>query len=367
MALPGSWTATPASLEVIEEFQREVAVVDLFGRPGHEHAPVGPHLDDELAAGQFYRDGGRALAGADQRDRGRGGAGAAGARLPHAPLPDPDLGLVLAEDLDELHVGLTREVLVLLDHGAHFVQRDELERPRRLDHGVRVADVDEREREAAAGGVQGLLDALSFEAAELLAAEARDAHVDGDHVALAERGDDLAGCGLEHHGVVAERALHTQLAGDHAHAVAAHLRLAAVGIEDRDREAVRAGRRADDHDAVRADAEVAVAEQAHALRRELERHLFSVHHDVVVAKALPLGELDLAEALARWRHPSRPPVRWKGRSHARLERILYHGRASTRASTFSATASGGRPAAGTWAAAGSLRSQVSWRRPRCLR
>src|SRR5450759_854598 len=346
MALPGSWTAAAAaSLEVIEELQREVAVVDLFGRPGHEHAPVGPHLDDELAAGQLHGDRRRALPGADQRDRGRGGAGAAGARLPHAPLPDPDLGLVLAEDLDELHVGLAREVLVLLDHGAHFVQWDELERPRRLDHGVRVADVDEREREAAAGGVQRLLDALSFEAAELLAAEARDAHVDGDHVALAERGDDLAGCGLEHHGVVAERALHPQLAGDHAHAVAAHLRLAAVGIEDRDREAVRAGRRADDHDAVRADAEVAVAEQAHALRRELERHLFGVHHDVVVAEALPLGELDLAEALPRWRHPSRPPVRWNDRGHARLERILYHGRASTRASTFSATASGGRPGA----------------------
>src|SRR5450756_2712977 len=115
MALPGSWTATPASLEVIEEFQREVAVVDLFGRPGHEHAPVGPHLDDELAAGQLHGDRRRALPGADQRDRGRGGAGAAGARLPHAPLPDPDLGLVLAEDLDELHVGLARKVLVLLD------------------------------------------------------------------------------------------------------------------------------------------------------------------------------------------------------------------------------------------------------------
>ena len=88
-----------------------------------------------------------------------------------------------------------------------------------------------------------------------------------------------------------------QLARDHAHAVAAHLGLAAVGVEDAQREACLAGLLADQQDAVRADAEVAVAEQAHALRRELERELLRVEHDVVVAEALPLGELDLAETL----------------------------------------------------------------------
>ena len=50
--------------------------------------------------------------------------------------------------------------------------------------------------------------------------------------------------------------------------------------------------------------EVAVAEQAHALRRELERELLLVQDDVVVAEALPLGELDLAETLPLRLHSS---------------------------------------------------------------
>ena len=140
---------------------------------------------------------------------------------------------MLAHDLDELNVGLAREVLVLLDHRPDLVERDELQGPRRLDHGVRVADVHEGEREVAAGGVERLLDAVAFEADELLAAEAGHAHVDGDLEALAELGDDLSGRGLEDH-PVADEALHLQLARHHADAVAAHLGLAAVGIEDAD-------------------------------------------------------------------------------------------------------------------------------------
>jgi hypothetical protein len=82
---------------------------------------------------------------------------------------------VLSQHLHELDVRSPREVLVLLDHGPDLVQRDQLERPRRLDDGVRVADVDEGEGEAAAGGVERLLDAVAAEALELLAAEAGDA------------------------------------------------------------------------------------------------------------------------------------------------------------------------------------------------
>ena len=78
-------------VEVLQELERAVAVVDLFGRAGHVHAPVGRDLDDQLAAGQLDRDRALAGAGAHQSDGGRGRAGAAGAGLPHAPLPDPDL------------------------------------------------------------------------------------------------------------------------------------------------------------------------------------------------------------------------------------------------------------------------------------
>ncbi len=90
--------------------------------------------------------------------------------------------------------------------------------------------------------LQRLLDAVPLEAGELLAAETGDAHVHGDHVALAKLGHDGAGERLEDHRVARDGALHAQLARHHAHAVAAHLGLAAVRVEDADLEAVLAGR-----------------------------------------------------------------------------------------------------------------------------
>ncbi len=49
------WLAELPLLKVIEELLGEVAVVDLLGRPGHEHAPVRPHVDHQLAAREAPR------------------------------------------------------------------------------------------------------------------------------------------------------------------------------------------------------------------------------------------------------------------------------------------------------------------------
>ena len=57
---------------------------------------------------------------------------------------------------------------MFLDHGPDFVQGHELERPRRVDHGMRIADIHECEGETATGGVQRFLDGLALDAAQLL-------------------------------------------------------------------------------------------------------------------------------------------------------------------------------------------------------
>ena len=85
-----------------------------------------------------------------------------------------------------------------------------------------------------------------------------------------------------------------QIAGEHADAVAAHLRLAAVGVED-----AHAGDRAGDRargsdvqqDAVGAHAKVPVTEQADGVRGQLARKRGLLDDEVIVAQSLPLGQL----------------------------------------------------------------------------
>ena len=207
---------------------------------------------------------------------------------------------------------------------------------------MRVAHVDEREAEVASGNVQGRVHGVIGEVGELLAAESGHTHVDGDRVAFAERGHDLAGGRLQDDRVAGQQALHLQLAGHHAHAVAAHLGLATVRVEDLQPVAVRAGLGTHDQDPVGADAEVAVTEETHTLRSQLEGYLLAVQHDVGVAQALPFGELHLAQTLPLGLHA------W----------ILLQMR---RRAMSAATSAGERPPAGILTASGSFLIQVSWR------
>ena len=74
------------------------------------------------------------------------------------------------------------------------------------------------------------------------------------------------------------------------------------GLKMRSAKRSAARRGADQQDAVGADAEVAVAQQAHALRGELEGDLVVVEDDVLVPQTLPVGELHLAGTLPVWLH-----------------------------------------------------------------
>jgi hypothetical protein len=70
-----------------------------------------------------------------------------------------------------------------------------------------------------------------------------------------------------------------------ARAVAALLRLAAVRVEDAHAEVRAVGWR-HEQNSVRTDATMAVADETDGLRRDLERDLRRIDHDVVVAEAM---------------------------------------------------------------------------------
>src|SRR3990172_2661403 len=80
-------------------------------------------FDVEPAAAKEDRYLAARVAFYDRGDRGSRSAGAAGKRLSCAALPDPHLYLVLGKHLYELDIGLLREELVYLYHGAVLLNR----------------------------------------------------------------------------------------------------------------------------------------------------------------------------------------------------------------------------------------------------
>ncbi len=184
------------------------------------------------------------------------------------------------------------------------------------DHGVRIAHRDGGHLEARP--VRGDRRAHRALAAarlhrDLAAREPRAAHLDRDrsHLAVvtAVLAAVVAGLGVDRAreqarvGVDAQhRAAHRRVAlvkhlGDAANAVAAHLRLAAIGVEHAHARVTVDGRQ-DRQNAVGADAEVAIAHRAHD-RRLLDRHgsairgsgaVAQVDDDEVVTQAFDFGE-----------------------------------------------------------------------------
>ena len=103
------------------------------------------------------------------------------------------------------------------------------------------------------------------------------------------------------------RAELAEVRGEAADPVAAHLGLGAVRVVDRHAEVVRRVAGHDEDDAVRAHAEVAVAEPLRLRRRRLRRRgVAVVDEQEVVAQALVLGELERGRAQ---RHAPGPPPR----------------------------------------------------------
>ena len=123
---------------------------------------------------------------------------------------------------------------------------------------------------------------------DLAPAEARLAHVDGDHLRLAGvEGAEQPGIGLDRGGLPAALAHHQP--ADAAGGVAAGIDLAAVLVVDA-HEDVGIPRRALERDhLVEADRPV-VAERADRLRREPDRPLARVEHGERVAEAVHLAE-----------------------------------------------------------------------------
>ena len=193
-------------------------------------------LDREVAAGDVHGD---ALAdqAATVRDRGgRARAGAAAQGLPHAALPDPHVELVgrTRRDADELDVGALREALVGLEVRAVLGDA----------RGGGVVDEQHEVRVPHPGGVALVVGAVEVGAdAERRVGRHRDlrgiegdrAHVDGggSHCAVAvTRELDLAttAAGVDDERAVGAEAVARRDPGEGAHAVAAHLGDAAVGV-----------------------------------------------------------------------------------------------------------------------------------------
>ena len=215
--------------------------------------------------------------GAGARAAGQGGAG--------APLPHPHHQVVGGEHLHEVDVGFRREGRVHLEAGTEALQVDLVDRVHR-DHHVGVAH---------AGGSHGEGLAIHHQLAlgqpvgphlqgggHLGRLQEGSAHVDADGAIRQQLGHDPARQGVDLPGAARAVAVAVgQEAGQAADAVAAHLRLAAVGVEDAHAQlAAGVGRQGQDH-SVAADAEAAITQLRDPLRRQTE-HEVRVRNGAVV-------------------------------------------------------------------------------------
>ena len=210
---------------------------DRLGRASHPDRSVGPiPLDFQGATGQVQAGPPFGQAKQVAGHQGGAGAGAAGQGWPRPPLPDPHAQVVGAEDLDEMHVGAGRECFVLLQQGPQGFEINGIEIGHR-NHHMGIAH-------AGGGHGQGLIrhhqDALGQTSwshrqggGDGFGAQAGRAHVH-PHAAIGlELGNDGARQGLDQPAAARSIAIAVgQKPGQATDAVTAHLRFAAIGIED---------------------------------------------------------------------------------------------------------------------------------------
>src|SRR5207244_2122471 len=154
---------------------------------------------------------------------------------------------------------------LLCEVGANF---------RQPEHAMRIADSRGAESELASADGNLFVDDFALRARDgnLVAPETDLAHLDAYRFAAVEHsGFHESGRRLHGELLSGDKFAVPKIAREDAQAVTAFLRLAAVGIENAQR-ALRAIRRERaKQDAVRADAEIAVANHPHLLRRERRR------------------------------------------------------------------------------------------------
>jgi hypothetical protein len=182
---------------------------------------------------------------------------------------------VRAVDAGELDVRAVREPLVVLDRGPE---------PKELVVVGRVAN--DRVWVADRDGHHLVL--LSVDVERLLLPHLDGAHLGLDLLAVAHRRHDLARPDFDPDAI--ETVSPRQPAGGDPRPVSGQLRGRAVGIPDDDLRRVTVRRQHFD-DAVRADAEVVVADLLHALGRQRQGKLSPLDQQVVVAEPVPLREL----------------------------------------------------------------------------
>src|SRR3954453_11011038 len=276
LALPGIGIASHASQR---KLLRELDGADLLRRSRQPCLAV-PQLDPQVAPREVDLNGALAPSVRDGRRAGGDGARARGERLPRPALPDADSDVVSAVDAHELDVRSLGEALVRLD------ERAEAQQLRALgvaaDDRVRVADRDGRQ-----------LDAFALDGDRLGLADLDSPHLLLDLAAAAHRRRHLPRPYDDSHLVAAAAA--REPACRDTRPVPGELRRGAVGVPDHDLGAVTVG--GDDlEDAVGADAEVVVADPAHALLGQRRRQIGPLQEQVVVAEAVPFRELHRAGA-----------------------------------------------------------------------
>src|SRR3712207_1996939 len=255
----------------------QIPLADVLRRSGHvdglsvpgplylDHAAVQRHAHRTPYETSPYR---RHRCPARARPRGQS--------LPRAALPDPHPHLVLAPDVDELHVRPLGEKGIVLDWRTHLceIQRPDLFLAFEERNGVGVAHRNAQKNETVE------LD---------LRTEPRRAHVYAGGV-VAKQHDLLhADPGLHGKGLTFYEPAVPGVAGEAADAVAAHLGRRAVGVEV-DHLQVRNLRVGRDQYPVRPDAEVPVTRSAGEIREVQPRDLLRSEDDKVVADAVHLGE-----------------------------------------------------------------------------
>ena len=282
------------------EQRREHTVEHGLGRAIHEQVIAGLFpVDLQRTAGQIEPGAAAGDAEAMANHQGGAGAGAAGQGGASAPLPYPHHQVAGAEGLDKMHVGLGRKAGVQLQGGAEALQIHLLHIGH-WNHHVGIAHAGGAHLKAFAGGFnQAFGDARG---ADLQGGgnggglQEGGAHVHPNRAVAQQFGHDAAGEGVYlplATGLVAVAV--GQEASQATDAIATHLRLGAIGVEDAHAQfAAGIGGQSQDQ-AIATHAKAAVAEQLHQLWGELEAEIraggiAAVQHQEIVTQALILAE-----------------------------------------------------------------------------
>ena len=199
------------------------------------------------------------------------GARAAGEGGTCAPFPDPHQQMLGIQHLHEVHVGFGRERRMDLKSTAETLQIDLLNRIHR-DHHMGITHAGSRHSEPFAIHVQLPLGKSGSADREgcghLFGQQEGRPHVDPDRAVIQQLGNDAARQGVDLPGAAGAITITVRQEPCQAtDAIAAHLRLGAIRIEDAHAQLTAGHGRQRQDDAVATHAEAAVAQLNHQLRR----------------------------------------------------------------------------------------------------